>query len=627
VTARLIAIAGPLEGQVIPLAGELAMGRERTNSLAIDDPVISRRHCLLKPDSGSWLLRDLKSMNGTYVNGMPVQERTLEDGDQIQVGRSLFAFTTRDASRPESVPDMVALDAGHITTGETAMIRIAGSPYVQAVKLLEGLPQVWRNARHLEILLKLGVAIPASRTVESLERAFLGLVFEAVPAQRAAILLATHDEAGLEPHFHLHRDGDLKPVRVPQQVVSRVFAEGVAMMSNDVVEDDIAPGDAAGIRALAAVPLSAFGRTLGVLYLDSADSGVTFDDEHFHLLTGMGGLAAAALDYALHVESIERDNQRLQAEINLRHSMVGESGPMRGVYAFIAKAAPASSTVLIRGESGTGKELVARAIHRNSARAARPFVAINCAALAETLLESEFFGHERGAFTGAVSQRKGKLEEAEGGTVFLDEIGELAPSLQAKLLRVLQEREFQRVGGNKTIHVDIRVIAATNRDLEEAVKRGTFREDLYYRLNVVAVRLPALRERREDIPLLAQYFAQKHAKQANRVVTGVSEAARTAILGYAWPGNVRELENAIERAVVLGSTETILPEDLPESIVETSDPVTPATRFHEAVVQAKRQIVLKALEQTGGNYSEAARVLGLHPSNLHRLIRTLGLRG
>jgi Nif-specific regulatory protein len=270
---------------------------------------------------------------------------------------------------------------------------------------------------------------------------------------------------------------------------------------------------------------------------------------------------------------------------------------------------------------------VARAIHRNSARATRPFIAINCAALAETLLESEFFGHEKGAFTGAVGQRKGKLEEAEGGVVFLDEIGELAPALQAKLLRVLQEREFQRVGGNKTIRVDIRVITATNRDLEDAVKRGAFREDLYYRLNVVSVRMPSLRERREDIPLLAQYFAQKHARQANRSVTGISEMARTAMLAYEWPGNVRELENAVERAVVLGSTETLLPEDLPEVIFETAAAPGPGvTRFHEAVAQAKRQIVLKAIEQSSGNYTEAARGLGLHPSNLHRLIRTLGLR-
>ena len=624
-TARLIAIAGPLEGQVIPLDAELTVGRDRGNTLSIDDSVISRRHCVLECEGGSWRLRDLNSTNGTYVNGLPVQQRALEDGDQIQIGRSLFAFATREPSRPDSSPNMVALDDRHYTTGATVMVRVADSPHFHAEKLLEGLPQVWRNARHLEILLKLGAAVPASRSVQALERALLELVFEAVPAERAAILLAGHGSNDLSPHFHLQRGGGTSSIRLPEQVVSRVYSEGVAVMSNEVLEDGITGKE---IRALAAVPLSAFGRTLGVLYLDSADPRAAFDEEHFQLLAGMAGLAASALDHALHVETIERDNQRLQAEINLRHSMIGESAAMQSVYAFIAKASPAASTVLIRGESGTGKELVARAIHRNSPRAARPFVAVNCAALAETLLESEFFGHEKGSFTGAVAQRKGKLEEADGGTVFLDEVGELAPSLQAKLLRVLQERELQRVGGNKTIHIDIRVIAATNRDLEEGVRRGSFREDLYYRLNVVSIRMPALRDRREDIHLLAHYFAQKHARQANRPVTGVSEPARAALMAYDWPGNVRELENAIERAVVLGSTGTILPEDLPEAIVETAATPEPAvTRFHEAVVQAKRMIVTRAIDQAAGNYTEAARLLGLHPSNLHRLIRTLGLRG
>jgi Nif-specific regulatory protein len=398
------------------------------------------------------------------------------------------------------------------------------------------------------------------------------------------------------------------------------------MVSNNIIQDGIAADAGDRIRALAAVPLTAIERPLGVLYLDCADPGAAFDDEDLQLLTGVAGIAAAALDRAMRLESLERDNLRLQAEINLRHSMVGESPAMLAVYRFISKVAPTNSTVLIRGESGTGKELIARAIHRNSTRAARPFVAINCAALAETLLESEFFGHEKGAFTGAVTQRKGKLEEAEGGTVFLDEVGELAPSLQAKLLRVLQEREFQRVGGNRTIRADIRVVAATNRDLEEAVRQGGFREDLFYRLNVVSIRMPPLRERKQDIPLLAYHFGQKHAQHAKRTVSGISAAARGALTAYDWPGNVRELENAIERAVVLGSTDEILPEDLPDSVVESASAPLAATRFHEAVVEAKRRIVLNALEKAAGSYTEAARALGLHPSNLHRLIRTLGLR-
>ena len=328
------------------------------------------------------------------------------------------------------------------------------------------------------------------------------------------------------------------------------------------------------------------------------------------------------------IERLELENRRLQAASHVDHDMVGDSPAIRGVYQFIAKVAPTESTVLIDGESGTGKELVARAVHRNSRRAAKPFVAINCAAITETLLESEMFGHEKGSFTGAVAQKRGKLEVADGGTIFLDEIGEMSPGLQAKLLRVLQEREFERVGGTRTVRADLRVVAATNRDLAEQARQGAFRQDLYYRLNVVKVTLPPLRDRRRDIPLLAQYFIQKFARRASRPVAGLSPAARDLLLRYDWPGNVRELENAIERAIVMGSTEFILPEDLPETLFEEAPPQpgTPLTLFHETVNEAKKQVILRAFDQAGGNYTDAARLLGLHPNYLHRLIRNLDLK-
>jgi Nif-specific regulatory protein len=307
--------------------------------------------------------------------------------------------------------------------------------------------------------------------------------------------------------------------------------------------------------------------------------------------------------------------------------MVGEGAAMQRVYHFIAKVAPTDSTVLIVGESGTGKELAARAIHRNSKRSQKPFIAINCAALTETLLESELFGHEKGSFTGAFTQKKGRLETAEGGTLFLDEIGEISPALQVKLLRVLQEREFERVGGTQTIKIDIRVITATNKNLEDAIRRAEFRQDLFYRLNVVSFEMPPLRERREDIMLLASYFADKYGPACNRKLIGISTEARTCLVSYDWPGNVRELENAIERAVVLGTTDLILPEDLPETVLETkvSAPVATAG-YHEAVTQTKRDIILKAMEEANGNVTEAGRILGIHPNYLHRLIRNLDLR-
>jgi Nif-specific regulatory protein len=255
-------------------------------------------------------------------------------------------------------------------------------------------------------------------------------------------------------------------------------------------------------------------------------------------------------------------------------------------------------------------------------------VAINCAALTETLLESELFGHEKGAFTGAVAQKKGKLEVAEGGTVFLDEAGEMSPPLQAKLLRVLQQREFERVGGTRTQRLDVRMIAATNRDLAADVKRGAFREDLYHRLNVVAIRVPPLRDRTEDIPALARHFLERASARCGRRVTDLSEEAERHLLTYSWPGNIRELENAIERAVVLGQSDTVLAEDLPETILDAAPAVVDSDgALQSSVSEAKRKLILDAWRDAGGDHNRAAEILKVHPNSLRRLIRNLGMRG
>jgi two-component system, NtrC family, response regulator HydG len=301
---------------------------------------------------------------------------------------------------------------------------------------------------------------------------------------------------------------------------------------------------------------------------------------------------------------------------------------MQRVYDVLQRAARTDTTVLVTGETGTGKELGARAVHLNSPRARRPFVTINCAALTETPIESELFGHERGAFTGAVLQKKGKFEAADGGSIFLDEIGELPLSLQAKLLRVLQEREFDRVGGTRPIKIDVRVIAATNRDLATDVEAGRFRRDLYFRLNVINVHMPPLRERREDIPLLADRFLARAAAKVGRRVEGISNEARECLLAYDWPGNVRELENTIERAVALGTAEQLLPDDLPDMVLDAAKFESGGAAFdmHVTVRTAKAQAILGAFERANGSYVETARLLGLHPNYLHRLIRTLDLK-
>ena len=328
---------------------------------------------------------------------------------------------------------------------------------------------------------------------------------------------------------------------------------------------------------------------------------------------------------ALERETLKRGIEILTEQVDDRHRMiVGESTAINHAVETAQKAAASRSTVLLLGESGTGKEIFARAIHNWSDRRNKPFVAINCVGLSKELLESELFGHERGAFTGALQLKKGKMELAHGGTVFLDEVGDISTELQTKLLRFLQEREFERVGGTKPISVDVRIIAATNRDLGNAIREGHFREDLYYRLNVVPLTLPPLRERKEDIPGLANYFLKRSALETKKNFAQVTEEAMQKLNAYAWPGNVRELANVIESAVVLGQGPQLTPHDLPAKVVATTPKVlSGGFTYHGAIDDYRRELIAKTLAQTQGNRAAAAKILGLQRTYLSRLIKAL----
>ena len=316
----------------------------------------------------------------------------------------------------------------------------------------------------------------------------------------------------------------------------------------------------------------------------------------------------ATLEKALaHTHSIDAETPAVTAS---QFGMVGKSPAMQHLLSEIALVAPSEATVLIHGDSGTGKELVARAIHASSARSEKPLVTLNCAALNESLLESELFGHEKGAFTGADKRREGRFVEADGGTLFLDEIGDISPMMQVRLLRAIQEREVQRVGSNQIISVDVRLIAATHRDLAAEVNAGRFRQDLYYRLNVVAIEVPSLRQRREDIPLLAGHFLQRFAERNRKAVKGFTPQAMDLLIHYDWPGNIRELENAVERAVVLLTGEYISERELPLAIASTPIPLGQSQDI-QPLVEVEKEVILAALEKTGGNKTEAARQLGI----------------
>jgi len=321
------------------------------------------------------------------------------------------------------------------------------------------------------------------------------------------------------------------------------------------------------------------------------------------------------LDKVLETEHLRRETRQLRARVRDRvapNNIIGIAPPMQRVFEIVEQVAPSKATVLISGESGTGKELVANAIHQRSPRAGGPFIKLHCAALAESLLESELFGHERGSFTGAMARKDGRFSLADGGTLFLDEIGEISPAIQVKLLRFLQEREFERVGGTQTIHVDVRVIAATNRNLPEEVAKGRFREDLFYRLNVVALEMPPLRDRRSDIPALAKFFLDKFAKANDKTIEDLSPQALELLVAHDWPGNVRELENAIERAVVLTSTSQIEPRHLPSTVrpATTSAPGMPMIPG-STMAELERYAILETMKATGGSTSKAAEMLGV----------------
>jgi transcriptional regulator with GAF, ATPase, and Fis domain len=607
VEPRLLVVRGPLKGHVIPLPeGEYCVGRHATNDLQLEDNAVSRRHCVFIRSGEACTLKDLDSRNGTFVTGTPVTEQQLKPGDEIRIGGSMFCY-------------QVDVNAGvptgkQVSISSTRELRLEESLYLSSDEY-SILPPSARALHDLRTLLRVSTMLHSFRglhdttsasAAEILRSHLTSLLLDLVPASHAVIFI---------PGSHpgpLPYDGAPNP-----QVLDRALQERVVVWQES--------GDSNGPSFLAA-PLIVRDEVAAVVYLESVDAEHRFDEGHLQLLTAVAGMAAVAWENATILGWLQEENERLQSELKIEHGMVGVSDKLRDLQRQIAKVAPSNSNVLILGESGTGKELIARALHRNSLRAAGPFVAINCAALTETLLESELFGHERGAFTGAIMQKKGKLEVAEGGTVFLDEIGELSLLLQAKLLRVLQEREMERVGGTKTIPLNIRLLAATNRDLEQAVQKEEFRRDLFYRLNVVSLKAPALRERPEDTLPLAEHFAKKYAAECGRKIVGLAPEARAYLQSYSWPGNVRELENAIERAVVLGSADMVLAEDLPENIRESRPAAVSASMYEEAVEAAKRQVVLQAFDQVNHDHEAAAKILGLHPNYLHKLIRTMNLK-
>jgi two-component system, NtrC family, response regulator HydG len=578
--AELIVINGPLAGTRFPLKdGEVLIGRAPNAQVVLSESEIGWRHCQIRRQGNRFVATDLRTSLGTYVNGMRSAERWLEDRDQIGIGRTVLMFRSGEAAP-------LVEESAASPNSDTKPVLLAACGLVFLFRALAS-------------------SVGEAQT-KLLQDQIVRLIGDLLPLEEGLILLGRDAE-------------ELQQAYVARYASCKSdFSAALSRVCEEGAFEDVA-------TRILGVPLYLEGLLGGALIVKTRVRESSELAAYLDMLTAVGSLASIGFEANQEVETLKAEKALLQEQIGAATGIKGQSVVIRRLLDLVTRVAPRDTTVLITGESGTGKELIARALHQQSPRSERPFIAVNCAALSETLFESELFGHEKGAFTGAVALKRGRFELAQGGTIFLDEVGELASSLQAKLLRVLQQREFERVGGTQAHPLDIRVIAATNRDLSEDVREGRFREDLFHRLNVVNLASPPLRDHREDIPLLARYFLDRSSQKCKRHVQGLSPEVEELLMQYSWPGNVRELENAMEHAVVMGDADLVLPENLPESLLDSA-PKDSKTKYHQSVGQAKHDAIIDAYVQGRGDYKLAARLLGLHPNYLLRLVRNLNLR-
>jgi len=634
--ARLVVIEGPDAGREfeLPMRGGV-VGRGEGSLVQLTDPTVSRQHGLVELRDGVLCWVDDSGKPRTLINGKPTALHALEPGDEVVIGATKLVYLPVDGVAVTKASSHVTMEVG-----SRQLLALTG------VDLGDH-----RARRHLAALAQLGDRLRAEAAAgrDAVARAACDAALTALGAHRAFVLSVSQAARGrVTPVAAAIATGEATQLQAPAELVDKVV-HGKQVVTAET-----------GGRALIAAPVHGSGDdVIGVLWIDR--KGPPWDQIDALAAGCLAHLTGAAWVGADARDQLVRRADALEEQLNgplTDADFVGRSAAAQRVVAFVTRVAPSDATVLLGGESGSGKEMVARAVHRASRRAKGPCVAVNCAALTESLIESELFGHEKGAFTGATEKKAGRFEMADRGTLFLDEIGELPLGLQTKFLRVLEERRFERVGGQKAIEVDVRVVAATNRDLAEMVKRGTFREDLYYRLSVITIDVPPLRERLDDVPLLADFFLARFRGQAARRISGFAQDALAAMTRYAWPGNVRELRNAVERAIVLGDREQIIAQDLPPQVLAaataprtrhspptpplgsgsvalpavTIDPLPPPVPAAPAPAAAKappprslrdleKQGILAALAATGGNKAQAAAILEIDRSTLYKKLK------
>ena len=638
------------------------IGRAPTSQIVLKDDRCSRNHVEVFFTSGEWVLRDLDSRNGTMVGSQRIiGDHILHAGDIIRIGRSqlIFVHTLADAFSDTSAIarngavggdglGTVAIDESDSVIDDIGPAKITHrkgqTRFLEPGQVEE--PGISKIGRAAAKLCRLAFELAKSLDVASVAQLALDGLAQGTQTDAGAVMLLPNEYEGPPKTDALEviasrSSSAHRYHRLPPMLAETVIREGEAVLARNVMGDSsIGSRDSQGeIRTTSVIcaPIRGGGSILGLIHLYSIDPDRVPDPDDLEFTLAVADTVAVALEnlkrreqLAENLTQVRTENVQLRERLGVQSQMIGKSAVVRQVQEEIARAASSNATVLIRGESGVGKELVARGVHNSSPRRDHVFVALNCAALSAELLASELFGHERGAFTGATERKIGKFEAAHKGTIMLDEIGEMSPGLQAKFLRVLEGHAFERVGGSKPISVDARVIAATNRDLEKAVVDGSFRRDLYFRLRVLEIVVPALRKRPEDIPLLADFFLRKFNAETGRKIIGFTEQAKEKLVTYLWPGNIRELKNVIERAVVLCRGQQIDEGDLLVTKLATAGDTAEAEAAAEEFLPAslediERRYILATLNHTSWNKSRTATILGIERSTLDRKIRRYGL--
>jgi transcriptional regulator with GAF, ATPase, and Fis domain len=652
-------------GDVFPLvAGQTyTLGRATTNRIVLKDDLCSREHAEISHRAGRWRVRDLNSLNGTRVNNVRLDgEWELAPHDDVYLGRTHLLFVedmnqlpdvphhNNDAGESEGVAIRKRLGQTRFLTPQPPPAETPGSGDTLAPSQRHAL------SRDLSLLYRLALDMGSASTYEELCRIVLDALLEAIPAEVGAILSVARDggerggppagvrvgaDAGkslrgleLEVTAHRHRDPSLHDYkRVSEYVSNEVLASREAILAEDVARDRYLRNRESlsdlGATSLICAPIVFGDRVLGLIHLYCTNPHKALDAEDLEFAVAVAKQLGGVIHQMQRQVSLTEEISSLRKQLHVESELIGESQAMKEIEQQIARVAGTNATCLIRGESGSGKELVARAIHYSSQRKEGPFVCLNCAALTETLLESELFGHEKGSFTGATEKKIGKFEAANHGTIFLDEIGEMNVGTQAKLLRILEGHPFERVGGSVPIRVDVRVVSATNQELEQAIADSRFRRDLFFRLQVVEIRVPPLRARKSDVPILAEHFLRRFVRETGRKIRGFTPAALRKMEEYNWPGNVRELRNVVERAVALGTGPLLDVNDIWLSSLEIGGP--PAAGSEAAyrpvpLEEIEKEHILKTLNHTDWNKSQAAAILNIERSTLDRKIKGYGLK-